>query len=154
MAITIQFEEKDLEDYLCECGLEYLELKFIARQVKIDKFFIDILAYSKKEKCFYILELKRNLIDSKAFTQAFKYHTLMTYKYNGRHKFKTLLIGENLSEDLFYILSFYNSMPWGENKNNFLYCLFGYDFENGINFNTYNTLQGKIEKYLEETYNV
>lgn len=154
MAITIQFEEKDIEDYLCACGLEYLGLKFIARQAKIDKFFIDILAYNKKDKCFYILELKRHVIDSKAFTQALKYHKLMTYKYNGRHKFKTLLIGENLSEDLYYLVSLYNSMPWIKNKHNFLYCLFGYDFQNGINFNIYNTEQNKIEKYLEETYNV
>lgn len=153
MSITINFDEKDIEDFLCtEDHLEkYLGLKYVNRQVNIDKFFIDILAYSPREKCFYIIELKKDELNAKAFVQALKYHKLMSYAYKHKHKFKVLLIGKNLNEDLHYLTTLFDYPP---NKRDFLYILYSYTFENGIAFNTYNIAQAEIQEHLEENYYV
>lgn len=138
--ITINFKEKDIEDFLCkDKNLEnYLDLKFVARQVEIFGFYIDILAYSIREQCFYIIELKKDLLDDKAFVQATKYRNLMDAKYKFKHKFKTLLIGQNLSEDLFYVIDLYDSSRPTLQNNDF-YTLFNYTFDNGIGFNWHTT---------------
>ena len=61
-----EIKEVDLENYLIEKdekGKTNLEknynLRFIANQYKIDKFEIDILAYSKEEKCFLYNWIKK-----------------------------------------------------------------------------------------------
>lgn len=153
MTITLNFDEKDIEDFLCKNNnlkFYFPDLKFIARQVKIDKFFIDILAYNKYDKCFYIIELKKGELNANAYTQAIKYKNLMSLKYKYKHKFKIILIGEKLNENLFYIINYYNfSHPYHCNNT---YTLYEFDLENGISFCSYDTLQLQIESYLNERY--
>ena len=148
MAITINFEEKDIEDFLCDNdNLEsYLGLKFIKRQVKIDKFYIDILAYSKPEKCFYIIELKKDDLNSKAFVQALKYLRLMNRRYKYKHKFKMLLVGHDLSEELYYNVEKYDI--FGNSDYPFLYTLYHYTFNSGISFEYYDKYQFEIENKI------
>lgn len=151
MSIQINCDEKDIEDFLCtDNNLEkHLGLKYINRQVPISKFFMDILAYSKTEKCFYIIELKKGDLNSKAFTQAFKYAKLMALKYKNKHKIKILLIGENLNEDLYYCVKNYNIFD-SLTDNYYFYTLFHYSFTNGISFNYHNIQQYKIQEMLED----
>lgn len=148
MSITINCDERDIEDFLCsEDYLKvYLNLKYIDHQVKIDKFFIDILAYNKIEKCFYIIELKKDELNARAFIQALKYLKLMDIRYNHKHKFKMLLIGRNLNEELYYNVQTYNMFD--DNNYPFLYTLYDYNFEEGISFNYINIEQKKIQDEL------
>ena len=145
--ITLNYLEEDIEDFLKKgINLEtYLGLKFINSQVPIDKYFIDILAYNKKEKCFYIIELKKNDINSKAFTQGLKYLNLMQWKYPTKN-FKLLLIGNDLNEDLYYCVKFYDEFK--ENNAKFLYTIFQIDLTKGIGFNYFNKIQRLIENSL------
>jgi RecB family endonuclease NucS len=114
MAIEIDFTEKDIEDYLCKSGnlMKHLCLRFVARQVDIFGFCIDILGYNEIEESFYIIELKKGNLDTKAFTQIYKYYRLLNIKYNSRknkyHNFKMLLIGQHLSSELVGVLNNYS----------------------------------------------
>ena len=152
MTISIDFDEKDIEDYLCTDGnlFKHLDLKLIARQVKIFDFYIDILAYSKLEKCFYIIELKKNDLNAKAYAQVKKYKRLLEIKYFKKHNFKTLLIGQNLAEELFFLVENYQRSKdeYLENINDY-YALFNYDFESGISFAWFNKQQRITSDYLK-----
>lgn len=148
MAINIDCTEKDIEDLLSyPHSLEaYFGLRYINRQVKIWKFFIDILAYSPDEKCFYIIELKKGEITAKALAQAIRYQRLLNIKYKGKHKFKILLVGENLHEELHYCVTNYEA---GINNSEYNYSLYAFEIMSGISFSYYNKEQKHIQKILE-----
>lgn len=148
MAITINCTEKDIEDFLADNKNleEYLGLKFLSRQFQINKFFIDILAYNKSEKCFYIIELKKDNLNANALVQAVKYQRLMKFNYKNKHKFKILLIGTNLCEDLYYCVHSY--LKFEENED-ISYTLYDFVINKGISFNFINREQAKIERTLE-----
>lgn len=147
-----EIKEVDLENYLIEKdekGKTNLEknynLRFIANQYKIDKYEIDILAYSKEEKCFYIIELKRNAIDTKAYCQAMKYYNLLSSKYPMK-TFKILLIGDRLEKDLYFNVFDYfyeQSMSY----HNVYYSI--YNFEINYKFNFYDVNQREKEKLMD-----
>ena len=74
----IEFTEKELEDYLCEGGrkgnlYKHLGLLFIARQVRTSVGTIDILSYHPISKTYFIIELKKDNLNSDAFFQVEKY---------------------------------------------------------------------------------
>lgn len=146
MSITISCDERDIEDFLCTDNNleEYLDLKYVDNQVKIDRFFIDILAYSKYEKCFYIIELKKDELNARAFAQALKYIRLMNIRYKNKHKFKMLLIGHDLNDELFYNVELYNAEYRTKNYP-YLYTLFHYNFQDGISFSYMNKAQYNIQ---------
>ena len=155
MTIEIDFTEKDIEDYLCKSGnlMKHLGLRFVARQVDIFGLRIDILAYNTKDRCFYIIELKKGTLDAKAFTQAFKYCRLMNLKYNfgkhiKRHKFKVLLVGQDLNSELIGVLTNYGQFLPVETH--YFYTLFNYDFENGISFYWYSKNEREFHNKLKE----
>lgn len=159
MTIEINFLEKDIEDYLCEPDnlMKHFNLRFVARQVEIFGFRIDILAYNEAEKSFYIIELKKDILDAKAFTQVYKYYKLMNVKYNynkknNYHNFKMLLIGQHLSSELVGVLNNYSrySEP---SSCALLYSLFNYDFDSGISFSWYSKEEREFSNNLREYIN-
>lgn len=147
--ITIDFLEKDIEDYLCSKPSPnsrhtrltswFKDLIVIKRQYNIEGLFIDILAYHYKLKHFIIIELKKNDIDLQAYVQALTYKELMESKFPNR-RFTVLLIAQNLDERLSYIVKEYSESNLQMEKP-VLYQLFDYDFENGISFSWFNKLQ-------------
>ena len=169
----INFSEKELEDFLCNGGRKgnlkkYLNLEFISRQVNCSTGIIDILAYSKIKKSFIIIELKKDNLDYKAFFQAHKYLRAFDYKYNccekillknkfgkeylkRKKRFILLLIGRNLSDELYYSVDHYeedSEFSTNEPESNiFQYALFGFNFRNGISFDWYNKVQEEIDWY-------
>ena len=149
MTVIINCLEKDIEDFLSDNKNleEYLGLKFLNRQYQINKFFIDILAYNKFEKCFYIIELKKTNLDANALVQALRYQRLLRIKYKNKHKFKILLIGSSLCEELFYCIHSYSLI---EENEDICYTLYHFDLKDGISFNYINREQKNIEKELEE----
>lgn len=147
--ISIDFAEKDIEDYLCKdshLDIWFSDLYVIKRQYNIEGMFIDILAYQKRFKRFVVIELKKNIIDSQAFTQVLTYKTLMEAKFPNR-RFTILLIAQNLDERLSYIMKEYSDDNFRRGEE-FLYQLFDYDFENGISFSWFNKIQRANENKL------
>lgn len=155
--MQIIFSEKELEDFLCEGNnLEnYLGLKFIARQVKIEPAgIIDILAYSSNSNCWVIIELKKENLDLSALAQGMSY--LKFYQetkkliqnrkisFQRKRNFALLLVGQNLDYFLHKIVDHFDC---DVSDNALMYSLFAVDFENGISFSFFNTFQ---EKYSEQ----
>lgn len=170
MAIEITWQESDIEDYLCKktnqgwrkTNLNKLpgckNLIIVGRQVKVLDFFIDILAYDRASKSFIIIELKKDVLDANALTQAMRYQNILEHLYYGLNspkKFKILLIGRNLNEKLYYIVNKLDDgcfdNDWrelGYLNSGIFYTLYNYSFEDGIEFNWHNTRQQEIEYEL------
>lgn len=157
--ININLSEKELEDFLCSNNNldEYLGLKFIARQVSIPPVgIIDILAYHKECKCWVIIELKKDLLDTSAFCQLSSYlnyyRTTKSYikfkNFRRERKFCGLLIGRNLDSNLIKCVNYYA----GVNCEIINYRLFSATLENGINFTYYNEEQENIENSLMDIF--
>lgn len=152
MTLELNFAEKDIEDFLCfkDNLQEYLGLKYIKRQFPLYNSFVDVLAYKKEEKCFYIIELKKDKLDSRAFVQALKYYKLFKIKYKNKHNVKILLIGRNLEDSLLEVVEYFGS----ENILNlpFLYTLYDFTFKEGVSFSWYDRAQAEISKILKDAY--
>jgi hypothetical protein len=166
--IEINISEKQLEDFLCfGKNLEkYLGLKFIARQVSIPPAgIIDILAYNKQSKCFVIIELKKDLLDTSALIQGMAYlkyyqdvRKLNDFKNyfkkefgetkNRKRSFSLLLIGKNLDNNLIKIIDYLDEQELQDNK--IYYKLFGLNILSGIDFNFYNQNQENYNDALME----
>ncbi len=159
--MQIQFSEKELEDFLCkDKNLEkYLGLNFVARQVTIEPMgIIDILGFSKSQKCWVIIELKKSLLDKDSIIQGLSY--LNYYKsvsnYKDRFKdtseraFKLLLVGQNLDNSIKKIVHHYNSSfsrDW-----DIYYSLFSLKFDEGVSVNYYNVHQKEISDKIDGIY--
>lgn len=170
MAIEISCSEQDIEDFLCIKGnLEkYLGLRLLKRQYRTPVGVVDIVAYNKKTKRFVIIELKKDLLDYKAFFQMERYaHYLKKSEINRcdatgprkyflyknaemkftkctERKFDRLLIGKDISPDLYYSVE-----HWDDSSDNChaetWYTLFGFRFDSAISFGYYQPQQSKIE---------
>jgi|AKVG01.1.fsa_nt_gi hypothetical protein len=139
----IVFTEQELEDYLCsDDNLQrHLGLRFVGRQVRTQAGIIDILAYTKTQERFVIIELKTGLLDSKAFFQLERYVHCFEFT-KGREPFR-LLVGSELSEDLHYSVHLYRKRFCDRFTS---YALYGFDFDTPISFCYYNINQQKIER--------
>ncbi|WP_405316506.1 hypothetical protein [Faecalibacillus faecis] len=153
--IKIDFQEKDIEDYLCNKNnltKWFEDLIVIKRQFKIFDFYIDILAYHKLFKKFFIIELKKDELNSDTLAQVLRYKKCLECKYLNK-KFKILLIGKNLNYNLLYLVRDFNSINESiiEDEDIF-YQLYNYTFEHGINFNWICTQQQKIYEMLDDVF--
>lgn len=156
--IEINISEKELEDFLCfGKNLEkYLGLKFVARQVQIPPAgIVDILAYDKKSKCFVIIELKKDLLDTNALIQGMAYlryyqeiKKLNYFTMSRKRNFSLLLIGKNLDNNLIKIIEHLYHQGLEDNK--IYYKLFGLRISSGINFDFYNVDQETYNDKLEQ----
>lgn len=153
--ININLSEKELEDFLCsDNNLEkYLSLKFIARQVSIPPIgIIDILAYHKESKCWVIIELKKDSLDTSAFCQLSSY--LNYYRktksfidvknFHKERKFCGLLIGSSLDINLIKCVDYSDF-----SCHVITYRLFRFTLENGIKFSYCNPEQLSLQNKLD-----
>lgn len=160
--MEIIFSEKELEYYLIQTYSKYekgyrriannLWLHFgiipLKNQVNTEVGIIDIFGYAPDLRAYFIIELKKNLLDYKAFFQVNRYVNYFKKKYEGsKHKIYGLLIGQNLSEDLFYSVCRYRDFDTRRNDLTY-YDLFDINLENGISFKYYNKYQYEIQKLI------
>ncbi len=148
---TIDFQERELEDFLCEGkNLEkYLGLRFIGRQIKTPNGVLDILAYNKKCKVFVIIELKRDLLDFNAYLQVERYaHYLNMMKCGarGRRVFQRLLVGKTLHSDLSFLVDYYSGHKFSPYYERVQYRLFSFSFTEAIAFTYFNNKQREIQE--------
>ena len=78
-----EISEKELEDYICENKmLEQYGIKIVGRQVSSFTVngcqydlggIVDLIGYHPLSKCWFIIELKRGVIDHRAYTQVSRY---------------------------------------------------------------------------------
>jgi len=152
MALRIEGTEKDIEDVLCENMKEFLGLRFVARQAQTPAGVIDIIAAAKD--VFYVIELKRDTIDTHAYAQVMRYCNYLNFNKskNGKRVFAPLLIGEHLSGELYR-----NVKQFEESGENFKayhlhipeYALFQFNPLSGISFSYYSPAQ---QEYADEHF--
>lgn len=162
--IEINCSEQDIEDFLCKDNnlYKYLNLRFLKRQVVTPVGVIDIVAYNNNTKRFVIIELKKDILDSKAFFQLDRYRNCIQKieylrwekrgasckNFKDERIFDCLLIGKNISPDLYYSVE-----HWDPDSDllyaRMWYTLFGYNFDTAMNFGYLQPAQIDIE---QETY--
>lgn len=108
--MEIKLTEKEVEDYIFEKqGLEEYHIKCVGRQVQMgDAGIVDILGWDRWNNTWVIVEIKRDGLDARAYTQAERYrswlHEYMDARSCKRRKTfnppYTLLIGTDLADDL------------------------------------------------------
>ena len=119
--------ERELEDYICESRvLEDYGIKLVGRQVSSFTVggrqydlggVVDLIGYHPANNCWFIIELKKGAIDSKAYTQISRYiknaaeadrdlfvsrcHRSKTYPHaRGLRRIHGLLIGSEINGDV------------------------------------------------------
>lgn len=160
---TINFSEKELEDFLCrDNNLEkYLGLKFHARQVRTPVGIIDILAYGprwveadpdyyvdRRYRQWFIIELKKEKIDTDAYFQAMRYKHFFNSCRNscGSRTYIPLLIGNGLENKLDFVVNKFEPKQQVYYKHGIFYTCFSFDFETSISFNYISPSQRRIEQ--------
>lgn len=99
----ISWQERDIEDYLCNNYEEFFGGVFLGRQVDIGVGVIDILLYDPEENSLTVIELKKETVDENAIGQIMRYMAgLEDYiedisELEGT-KIKGYLVGINISE--------------------------------------------------------
>jgi hypothetical protein len=148
--VSFDVSEKDLETFLYYRSQEFLGLKAIARQFRTDVGIIDLILKSVYEpNIYFVTELKKDNLDSRAYCQVVRYSTYLNSKMNKENNrvFIPLLVGRNLSDELQQIV-------YGLDTENIInphivrYALFGFDILNGLSFNYRNTKQIYFEKNI------
>lgn len=111
--MEIKLTEKEVEDYIFEKqGLEQYNIKCVGRQVQMgDAGIVDILGWDRENKTWVIIEIKRDGLDSKAYAQAMRYRSWLSYYMDyrsceSRKPFNepyVLMIGTSMSDDLRFV---------------------------------------------------
>lgn len=111
--MEIKLLESEVEDYIFEeQGLEEYGIRCVSRQVQMgDAGIVDILGWDRLSKTWVIVEIKRDGLDARTYTQAERYrlwlHEYMDARSCKRYKpFNPpymLLIGTVLADDLRFI---------------------------------------------------
>lgn len=145
--IKIECDEKDIEDFLCVDIGQFLGLKLIKRQLETPAGIIDILAYDSITGVYFVIELKKNRLNTDSFAQVLRYSNYLNCnKSKGKRVFVPLLIGMSLDEQLYKSVFFYESDCI--EKRDFgkvYYTLFNYCPKSGITFNWHNAIQYEYE---------
>jgi len=147
MSVIIQAEERDIEDFLCEDLGGYLDLHLIDRQVNTPAGIIDILA--KSEKFYYVIELKKGVIDAHALAQVLRYTNYLNdnKSKNGKRFFVPVLIGSHLADGLqrsVYYLETDNESEAFISR--VFYRCFDFSPKEGIRFNFFDVTQQAYEE--------
>ena len=145
--IKIECEEKDIEDFLCADINKHLGLRLIGRQINTPAGIIDVLAYSKDEDVYFVIEIKKNYINASAFAQVIRYSNFLNCTLSkGRRVFIPLLIGNHLHDELERSVFLYRDGY--VDKNSFwktYYTLFNLSADKGITFSWHHYSQYKYE---------
>lgn len=144
--ITFSATEKEIEDCLAYDCERFLGLKFIGRQISTPAGIVDVLAQSLEDKnVYYVIEVKKDLLDSKALCQVLRYSNYFNDNKNkdGQRIFVPLLVGANLSDDL--IKSVYNFGYLAPELGRVEYTLFSLNVVSGMTFDYRNTAQAEYQ---------
>lgn len=147
--LTFNCEEKEIEKALIWDCKHFLGLKFIKNQVRTPVGIIDVLAVNPQNKrVFYVIEIKRDTLNSCAYTQCMRYVHYLNRNHNkgGKRLFLPLLIGKNLSQELHGISKHFDADE-NHDYNDIGYCLYTL-FE----FNVKDGLSFKYRNMAQETY--
>jgi hypothetical protein len=144
----IQFNcsERYIEDVLANNCEHFLDLKFIARQFQTDVGIIDLIArHPEDRESYFVIELKRGVIDPQAYVQVVRYANWLNSEYSkdGRRKFFPVLIGESLSSTLDHVCAYFDTDQCLNLANIYRpsYRLFKFDPMTGISFAWFSTGQ-------------
>jgi len=168
---TVQFTEKELEDYLStnQNLKKNLGLRFLVRQYRTPVGIVDIVAYNVITKRFVIIELKKGEIDYNAYFQMERYRHYFERKsmfmfedldmrrfYRRRdgnlflrenfvkREFDCLLVGSSLSQQLDYTLQHWEKDCELNSEYRMWYTCFDYSFDKALQFNYFSVSQDKI----------
>lgn len=158
MAIQLTYTEKDVEDLLENGCPFFLGLKFIKRQFRTPVGIIDVIArHPERKNVFYVIEIKKDLVDSSAYVQVLKYTKWLNHERSkeGGRIFIPLLIGNNISQDLYHVCEFFDrdSHYDIDSYHKVLYRLFNFSPYRGVLFTYSNTAQGEAYNALEYRHN-
>ena len=142
----IQFTERELEDYLFNDNAlhDNLHIRPVARQVRTPNGVIDIVGINTVTNEWYVIELKKDILDASAFFQVEKYwHYMNMTKPRQFHK---LIVGQRLHQDLHHAVSLYDMVDDTTSHFRTKYALFGMTFDDPISFSWRDTAQVAISK--------
>ena len=149
--ITIQADEKDIEDILSARMKRHLGLKFLQRQVRTPAGIIDMLARGEEKNVYYVIELKKGEINPYTLVQALRYTMYLNSNLSkdGKRIFIPVLIGDSLNKEMERSVVY---LPDGGGDlegclYSAYYRIFDFDPDRGISFTFMNTAQ---ERYEEE----
>jgi hypothetical protein len=154
--IKIECEERDIEDFLCADINKHLGLRLIGRQINTPAGIIDILAYSKDQGVYFVVELKKNYLNAIAFVQVIRYSNYLNCNFSkGKRVFIPMLIGMDLHDELEKSVFLYEE----DNvvKTDFwkvYYTLFNFSADHGITFAWHkgNQRQYETDNLLPDDY--
>ncbi|MCF0075456.1 hypothetical protein LZD49_33565 [Dyadobacter sp. CY261] len=153
--LTINCEEREIEQALIWDCRHFLGLKFLKNQVRTPIGIIDVVAaHPYKKGVYYVIELKRDLLDESAFVQCMRYTNYLNTNHNkdGKRLFIPFLIGKNISPKLFGAVKHYDI----DDQHDYdiagycLYTLFAFDLRKGLDFSYFNNDQ--FEYYCEHLH--
>ncbi len=147
--VTFSIEEIEIENILAWNMEKFLGLKFLQRQVKTPAGIIDMIAKDEdNDGIYYIIELKKDILDASAFCQVHRYASYLNSNCtkDGKRLFIPLLIGKNINDEILKCLHIYS-----KNSHNYMdigrtfYALYDIDAINGMSFSFQRTDQKKYE---------
>ena len=147
MSIRIEATEKAIEDILAANMKDYLDLRFVGRQINTPAGIVDILARCPTNGIYYVIELKKDILDVSAYAQVMRYVQYFNHNKNknGKRLFLPLLIGQNLHDSIlrnvFYFRKHQTNCPSMVG-----YRLFNFDISSGLSFTYSRTDQDHYEE--------
>lgn len=154
MAIQIQCSESDIEQYVFDNLIDYLDLRPLARQYRIPVGIVDILARSRVFPHYYVIEIKKGALDAAAYVQVSRYCAWLNKEYSkyGKRLFFPLLIGEYLDRSLDHLCDYFDESFCASGVNKVQYRLFGIDLEDGFSLNRISVSQKEAKKLYKVNY--
>lgn len=139
------FSERDIEKYLSKNIKKELGLKLVATQVRTPAGILDILAVDPCTKIYYVIELKKDIIDCSSFAQVHKYTTYFNNSKSklGKRVFVPMLIGNSLHNNISKAVKL--ACIDGMDLGNTVYRLYEITMEKGISFDYHNVRQYDYE---------
>jgi Endonuclease NucS len=158
MAIQLTYLEKDIEDLLEKNCPYYLGLKFITRQFHTPNGIVDVIAkHPENHDIYYVIEIKKDTLDSQALTQVLRYSKWLNSEYSkeGKRLFLPLLIGNSISQEIYQICEYFEPDEHCslDSYHKILYRAFDFNPYRGVSFEYFGSLQKKYNKSLEIKHN-
>ena len=146
--IEINASDATIEQILKDNCKKFLGLRFVDNQIQTPAGIIDILARHPETGTYFVIELKKDTLDTHALAQVLKYTKIMNANKTGGGKrlFVPLLIGRNLPEELNKCVLHYEPDD-GHSAHDIYYTLYGFDPVRGMSFNYWSIAQ---EEYASE----
>ena len=140
--IEINASEDTVEQILKDNCKKFLGLRFVDNQIQTPAGIIDILARHPQSGTYFVVEIKKDTLDTHALAQVLKYTKFMNTNKTkgGKRLFVPLLVGRHLSEELNKCVYHYESDD-GHSAHDIYYTLYGFDLMEGLLFNYYASSQ-------------